>query len=96
MLTVKFRYKAPDGDKSKLIVRVLENKINSLKNLSDNFKYAAAVAQFGMLLRDSKYKGTSTFDDVLNLASSAKGKDKNGYRTEFLRLVDAAKIVYGA
>ena len=64
--------------------------------LSDNFNFSAAVAEFGMLLRDSEYKGTATFDHCLNLAAKAKGKDKNGYRAEFLRLVDAAKVVYNS
>ena len=96
MLTVKFRYKAPDGDKSKLIERTLENKIVATDKLSNDFNFSAAVAEFGMLLRDSEYKGTATFDHCLNLAASAKGLDKNGYRAEFLRLVDAAKIVYSS
>ena len=96
MLTVKFRYKAPDGDKSKLIERTLANKITADKSLSNNFNFAAAVAQYGMLLRDSEHKGNSTFDDVLNLAAKSKGKDKNGYRAEFLRIVDATKVVYGS
>ncbi len=96
MLTVKFRYKAPDGDKSKLIERTLPNKVMDADKLSDNFNFSAAVAEFGMLLRDSEYKGTATFDHCLNLAAKAKGKDKNGYRAEFLRLVDAAKVVYNS
>ena len=96
MLTVKFRYKAPDGDKSKLIERTLANKITADKSLSNNFNFAAAVAQYGMLLRDSEHKGNSTFDDVLSLAAKSKGKDKNGYRAEFLRIVDATKVVYGS
>jgi Ca-activated chloride channel family protein len=95
MLTVKFRYKAPDGDKSKLIERTLVNKIEKESSLSNNFNFAAAVAQYGMLLRDSEHKGTSTFDNVLKLAAKSKGKDKNGYRAEFLRIVDATKVVYG-
>ena len=94
MLTVKFRYKAPDGDKSMLIERTLANKISDTKSLSDNFRFSAAVAEFGMILRDSEHKGNATFDGVLALASNAKGKDANGYRAEFLRLVDAAKVVY--
>ncbi|MBD3637626.1 MAG: von Willebrand factor type A domain-containing protein [Crocinitomicaceae bacterium] len=94
MLTVKFRYKAPDGDKSKLIERTLANKITPDKKLSRDFNFSAAVAEFGMLLGESKYKGTGSFDHVLELASKNMGKDKNGYRAEFLKLVDAAKVVY--
>lgn len=93
MLTVKFRYKAPDGDKSKLIERVLPNKIDA--NNSDNFNFSAAVAGFGMLLRDSEYKGTLNFEQVIKMAEKAKGDDKNGYRAQFIQLVDAAKTVCG-
>lgn len=94
LLTVKFRYKAPDGDVSKLIERNLKNKITSWGKLSDNFKFSAAVAGFGMLLRESEYKGTMLFDKVIELANASKGEDKNGYRAEFIRLVDAAKMIY--
>ena len=94
MLTVKFRYKQPDGDKSKLLSRVLENKTLKEKELSNAYKFSAAVAQFGMLLRDSEYKGTATFESVKALASKGLGEDKNGYRHEFLRLVDAAQTLY--
>ena len=94
MLTVKFRYKEPDGDKSKLITRTLKNYITPESKLSRDFNWSASVAMFGMLLGDSKHKGTATFDDVLTLAGKNTGKDKNGYRGEFLRLVDAAKVVY--
>jgi len=93
MLTVKFRYKAPDGDKSKLIERVLPNKIDT--NNSNNFNFSAAVAGFGMLLRDSEYKGNLNFDQVIKMAEQSKGADKNGYRAQFIQLVDAAKTVYG-
>lgn len=94
LLTVKFRYKAPDGDVSKLIVRNLKNKMTQWSKLSDNFKFSAAVAGFGMLLRNSEYKGSLLFDKVIELAQDAKGEDKNGYRAEFIRLVDAAKVIY--
>ena len=99
LLTVKFRYKAPDGDVSKLIVRNLKNNLDSNKNqnwdkLSDNFKFSAAVAGFGMLLRESEFKGTLLFDRVIELAKGGKGEDNNGYRAEFIRLVDAAKMIY--
>lgn len=95
LLTVKFRYKAPDGDVSKLIVRNLENKITTWSKLSDNYKFSAAVAGFGMLLRESDFKGDMLFDKVIELAQASKGEDKNGYRAEFIKLVEAAKMVYG-
>lgn len=85
LLTVKFRYKEPDGDKSKLITKVMENTI---RKSSDNLDWSMAVAGFGMLLRDSEFKGDITYEDVLSLAKSAKGKDAFGYRGEFIELVD--------
>ena len=77
-----------------LIVRNLKNKMTQWSKLSDNFKFSAAVAGFGMLLRNSEYKGNLLFDKVIELAQDAKGEDKNGYRAEFIRLVDAAKVIY--
>lgn len=94
MLTVKFRYKEPDGAVSKLIERNLKNKITGWNKLSNNFKFSAAVAGFGMLLRNSEFKGDLVFDRITELAKSGMGEDKNGYRAEFLRLVDAAKLIY--
>lgn len=91
ILTVKFRYKKPDGDKSTLLSKNLENKIIQDKNLSDNFKWSAAVATFGMILRDSEYKGDATLKDVETWAQASKGDDKNGYRSEFIRLVQLTK-----
>ena len=58
---------------------------------SADFQFAAAVASFGMLLRDSEHKGTATYDAVLEIATSAKGSDPHGYRTEFLEMVKRAK-----
>jgi Ca-activated chloride channel family protein len=95
LLTVKFRYKAPDGDSSKLLERVMENKVQSEKELSNAYKFSAAVAEFGLLLTESENKGSASFDQVLSIAKSGLGKDKNGYRAEFIRLVDVAKVVYG-
>jgi Ca-activated chloride channel family protein len=94
MLTVKFRYKKPDGDKSILLERSLENKITPENKLSRDFKFSAAVAEFGMLLVDSEHKGAATFDHAISLAKEGQGKDKNGYRQEFIHLVDASKVLY--
>ena len=63
----------------------------SFRNASENFKFAAAVAEFGMLLRDSRYKGQSSFDGAAELARAATGADLRGYRAEFVRLVETAK-----
>lgn len=93
ILTVKFRYKAPDGDVSKLIEHAVEDIQISLAKTSDNFRFAAAVAEFGMLLRNSEFKGQSSFADVVKIAKGAKGDDKQGYRTEFIKLVNNARTL---
>ena len=92
-LTVKFRYKPPKEDKSKLIEQLVIDKDIALKETSDNFRFSAAAAGFGMLLRDSKFKGDLTFDRVMELAKGAKGQDEEGYRAEFLRLVETSKLL---
>lgn len=91
ILTVKFRYKAPDGDKSKLIEKGLKNEFKSFKDLSENFVWSASVASFGMLLRNSEFKKDATYEKVINWAQASKGKDENGYRAEFIQLVKMAR-----
>lgn len=93
IVTVKLRYKEPDGEKSKLIVRPVTK--TGITELSGNFLFSAAVAQFAMLLRDSGYKGVSSFDNVLKLAKASKGGDPYGYRSEFINLVEMSKLLYG-
>ncbi|MBL4653330.1 MAG: von Willebrand factor type A domain-containing protein [Flavobacteriales bacterium] len=93
LLTVKFRYKDPKGTTSKLIVKELHDKSVKLANASDNFKYSAAVTEFGLLLRDSKYKASSNYSHVVELAKSAKGNDVYGYRTEFIRLAETMELL---
>ena len=93
LLTVKFRYKKPDGTKSKLIVKTFNDQDIDLAGTSENFRFSTAVAEFGMLLRDSKFKANATYDQVLTLARNAQGEDKNGYRAEFIRLVQASKLL---
>lgn len=93
LMTVKLRYKAPDGHKSKLISEVIKDADNNLDDTSNNFRWSAAVAEFGMLLRDSEFKGNSSYADVLLLAKSAKGQDVEGYRAEFIRMVNASGLL---
>lgn len=93
LLTVKFRYKAPDGDKSRLLVKALKDY--TTKRDSQNLQFSTAVAGFGMLLRDSKHKGDLTYKKVLDMAKAGKGKDVNGYRAEFIRLVELAEALAG-
>lgn len=88
LLTVKLRYKKPDEDVSKkLEVPVLANVLN--RNPSKNLKFAAAVAMFGQLLRDSDFKGDATYQKVITLAREGLDNDPNGYRREFIRLAEA-------
>ncbi len=89
-LTVKFRYKKPDSSKSQLIVKTLKSKSSKFAKSSENFRFSAGVAGFGMLLRDSEFKGSATYKDVLAWAKNAKGPDKEGYRAEFIQLVQTA------
>lgn len=92
LLTVKFRYKKPEEETSKLIVNHLMDKSVSLSKSSDNFRFSAAVAEFGMLLRNSKHKANANFKQVVEIAKASKGKDENGYRAEFIRLVEMSEM----
>ncbi len=85
LLTVKLRYKEPDGGKSKLLEQTVSNKIG--RNTSDDFRFSAAVASLGMLLRNSEFMGNTNTDSILKLAKNAKGDDEEGYRSEFIQLV---------
>jgi len=93
MLTVKLRYKKPDGDKSELIERAVVDDGKQFASASADFKFAAAVAEFGMLLRDSEFKGNGTLGAVLEWAQEGKPKDENGYRAGFLELVRKVKAL---
>ncbi|MCI4671627.1 MAG: von Willebrand factor type A domain-containing protein [Bacteroidia bacterium] len=92
-LTVKFRYKHPEESKSKLIVKTFEGKAVDFKKASENLRFASSVAGFGMMLRDSKYKGDFNYDQIIQLAKGAKGVDDEGYRAEFISLVKKAKLM---
>lgn len=93
LLTVKLRYKQPDSHKSsKMEIAVIDNN-TPIKKSSENFRFSAAVAGFGMLLQNSDYKNDFTFDDVINLAKQATGYDPEGYRKEFIRLVESVALL---
>jgi Ca-activated chloride channel family protein len=91
LATIKFRYKKPDADKSILMEETIPNTSLSLGRTSDNFRFSAAVAGFGMLLRDSEFKGDLSYASVLDMARGAKGTDADGYRAEFIRLVELSE-----
>jgi len=93
ILTLKLRYKKPDGKKSKLIVHPLLDKNVVLAKTSGNFKFSAAVAAFGMLLRDSEFKGDTSYESIMELARDGKGKDYFGYRAEFIQLVEKCSLL---
>jgi len=90
MLTLKLRYKDPDSETSKLLSQPLVGVSADIASASDNLRFAASVAEFGMLLRDSKYKGDASYDEVRRLAQKALGRDEEGYRADFLTLISAA------
>lgn len=91
LLTVKFRYKNPDGEVSRLIVKSVKDTNRSIENASEDLKFSAAVALFGMQLRDSDFIVAKKKEDVLALAEAGKGKDADGYRAEFIRLVKSSR-----
>ena len=91
MLTLRVRYKQPDSDTSQRMDVPLVDRGNAFPRASTDFRFAAAVAEFGMILRDSPFKGTARMDSVLDIAEGSRGADRNGYRAEFLTLVQKAK-----
>lgn len=90
LLTLKLRYKRPDGDDSQLSEFPIADQDRPFAQASSDFAWASAVAAFGMILRDSEFKGTATLPAVLEIAESNKGRDQSEYRAEFIRLVKAA------
>ncbi|PSQ87542.1 MAG: VWA domain-containing protein, partial [Bacteroidetes bacterium QH_2_63_10] len=90
LLTLKLRYKEPDGDESQLIERPLTREM-AAREVSGDFHFAAAVAGYGMLLRDSKYSGSLTLDAVRQLAERGRGDDPNGTRAGFISLVEDSR-----
>jgi Ca-activated chloride channel family protein len=93
LITLKLRYKAPDGYQSKLLEQVVKNTPLDASETSDNFRFSAAVAEFGMLLRDSEFKGTTSFESAIDLALGSKGTDEEGYRGEMIRLMKSAELL---
>lgn len=96
LLTLKIRYKAPDSDTSQLITQPLFDSHTEFATASDNLRFAAAVAELGMLLRESPYKGTASFSEVARIAAAAEGKDADGYRRDFVSMVSEAQRVMGS
>jgi len=95
LMTVKIRYKQPDGDKSDLTTFSITGDDRSLDKTTADFRFAAAVAEFGMLLRDSKHKGDANWAEVAELAKGSSERSDE-HRTEFLTLIDTAKRLTSA
>lgn len=87
LATVKFRYKKPDVEKSIEMIHSIEDKSIQFEAASENIRFSSSVAMFGMILRDSEFKGNSGYVGLITIAEKAKGIDKEGYRGEFIRLV---------
>jgi Ca-activated chloride channel homolog len=91
LATIRFRYKEPDGRKSKEIAHVIDNQITPWNNASVNTRFATSVAMFGMLLKESEYSGTASYDEILKIAGTCKETDPGNYRAEFMQLVNGMK-----
>ncbi|MBX9255541.1 VWA domain-containing protein [Desmonostoc muscorum CCALA 125] len=92
LMLLKLRYKLPENNTSQLITQTIQDEdLRTDQILSTNLRFAAAVATFGMVLRDSEYKGNANYDLAIKLATQAKGEDREGYRDEFIRLVEQCR-----
>lgn len=89
LATIKFRYKKPDGEKSIEMVETIKDNSVLMAKTSDDFKFSSAVAWFGLKLRDSKLITNKSKDAIKALAKQGKSNDAEGYRSEFIRLIDA-------
>jgi Ca-activated chloride channel family protein len=87
LMNIKLRYKKPDGDKSRLLEHPVTDAQKNWRDASENFRFAAAVAGYGMMLRNSAFKGNLNYLTIQQMAKTAIGTDKEGYRKEFLKLV---------
>ena len=93
LLTVKVRYKPLDKETSTLLEQAVKDHTAKLEGTSDDFRFAAAVVGYGMVLKDSKHLNTFGIPDILKLAKGAKGRDTEGYRAEFIRLVEMSELL---
>ncbi len=90
VMNIKLRYKLPESETSKLITYPVTDANNSWKTSSENFRFSAAVAEFGLLLRSSAFKQNSSYQQAIALANGSKGSDENNYRSGFITLVKEA------
>ena len=93
LLTVKLRYKLPDADTSTRIDQPVVAKDITPEKPSESFQFASATVEFALLMKDSSFKGSASFDSVIKRARAAKGTDNDGWRAEFVRLVETAQLL---
>ncbi len=93
LMTVKLRYKKPDGDKSRLIEHPVADHAKALSKTSNDFRFATAVAELGLILSDSKHKGAASYEALIRRARGAIGQDDGGYRHAFLKLARKAQAL---
>ncbi len=91
LVTIKLRYKQPDSETSRLFEVSVRDTHTPFARTSDNFRFAVSVAEWGLLLRKSEFKGEATYQQVIQTAQNALAKDPEGYRAEFVRLVKLAQ-----
>lgn len=91
LVTIKLRYKQPDSETSRLFEVPVRDTHTPFARTSDNFRFAVSVAEWGLLLRKSEFKGEATYQQVIQTAQNALAKDPEGYRAEFVRLVKLAQ-----
>lgn len=89
LATIKFRYKKPDGEKSIEMVQTIENKSVDAENASADFKFSTSVAWFGLKLRESKLISNASSSDIKKLSKQGISKDTDGYKAEFIRLMES-------
>lgn len=93
LCTVKMRYKEPDANISQQVEVVVKNEEIPFEKASESFRFAAAVSELGLLLRKSDYKGKASYNNVIEVASKALGKDEEGYRAELVKLAKTAQLI---
>ncbi|RQW88007.1 MAG: VWA domain-containing protein [Geobacter sp.] len=95
LATIRFRFKKPTEETSREIVKKIPATAASFFKAGGNIRFAASVAEWGLVLRNSEYKGSANYAQILKMARSAKGADNQGYRAEFIRLVEMAELLDG-
>ena len=93
LATIKFRYKKPNEEESKELIQTVSNSQKEINSASLDFRFANAVAWFGLVLRDSQYISNKNLEDIINLAKQGKSSDEDGYRAEFIRLMESYKSI---